>query len=305
LSKILVVGSFTMDLVARAPRAPKEGETIIGSSFSQFPGGKGANQAVAAAKLGGDVTVIGKLGMDSFGDAQIESMKASGINTGYIMRDAEKSTGIGHITLEDSGKNRIIMVPGANMSYTPEDLAECKSLISEAEIIMMQFEIPIETVYKGLDLADEYGKTVILNPAPSAKINMEYLSKVTYLILNEVEAKDFTGIDITDKHNAEKAAGKLIEQGCKNVVITMGSNGVLFMNNHEEYYVESHKVNAVDTTAAGDQFIGAFAYGLQNKYSHKECVEFANAAAAISVTRMGAQPSLATLPEVEDFLKMK
>lgn len=304
MSKILVIGSFMMDLVAKTPRAPKEGETIKGLSFSQFAGGKGANQAVAAAKLGGDVIMTGKVGNDGFGNAQMQSLKSWGINTDYIYKDEKESTGIGFITLEESGKNRIIIIPGANMSFIPDDLVKNKQLIDDAEIIILQFEIPMETTYKSLDLSYEAGKTVILNPAPSSEIDPDYLRKVTYLILNEVEAKDFTGVDITDKENAKKAAVKLLKQGCRNVIITMGGNGVLFLNDAEEYYVPSHKVNVVDTTAAGDEFIGAFAYGLQNKYNHKECTEFANAAAALSVTRMGSQPSLPTLSEVEEFVRM-
>lgn len=303
MSKILVIGSFMMDLVTRTPRAPKEGETIKGLSFSQFTGGKGANQAVAAAKLGGDVTMIGMIGADSFGEAQIQSLKSAGINTAYISRTEKASTGIGFITLEESGKNRIIIVPGANLLYTPEELYKNKSLISDADIIVLQFEIPMDTTYKSLELCCELGKTVILNPAPSEKIEPDYLKRVTYLILNEVEAKDFTGINIIDRDSAKKAAEKLLEQGCRNVIITMGCNGVFFLNSNEEYYVESFKVDAVDTTAAGDGFIGAFTYGLQNKHSHKECIEFANAAAALSVTRMGAQPSLPYLSEVKEFLK--
>lgn len=303
MSKILVVGSFMMDLVARTPRAPLEGETIAGLSFSQFTGGKGANQAVAAARLGGDVTMIGKLGNDSFGDAQLQSLTASGINADYVLRDERQSTGIGFITLEESGKNRIIIIPGANMAFTPDDLVKCKELIRKAEIVILQFEIPMDTTCKCMELSSEYGKTVILNPAPSAKIDTDYLGKVTYLILNEVEARDFTGISILDKDSAKKASCRLLEMGCKNVIITMGGNGVFFMNDSEEHYIASHRVNVVDTTAAGDEFIGAFAYGIQNGYEHRECLEFANAAAALSVTRMGAQPSLPTLPEVEEFMK--
>ncbi|MDI6600648.1 MAG: ribokinase [Thermoanaerobacteraceae bacterium] len=300
--KILVIGSFMMDLVARTPRAPLEGETIIGHSFSQFTGGKGANQAVAAARLGADVTMLGKVGEDSFGDAQIWSLKAAGINTNYIMRDSSASSGVGFITLEDNGKNRIIIIPGVNMLFTPTELDNKEGLISDADIIILQFEIPMETVCRAIDLGHKFNKTVILNPAPSARIDKNYLAKLDYLILNEIETRDFTGVSVVDDKSADVAGHKLLDMGCKNVVITMGDKGVLFLNNKEEYYVESIKVNAVDTTAAGDEFIGAFAYGLGNGFNHEQCTRFANAAAAISVTRMGAQPSLPIIDEVKKFI---
>lgn len=300
--RILVIGSFMMDLVARTPRAPLEGETIIGHSFSQFTGGKGANQAVAAARLGSDVTMFGKVGQDSFGDAQIQSLKAAGINTEYIMRDSNAATGVGFITLEDNGKNRIIIIPGVNMLFKPEDLIREQDLISDSDIIILQFEIPMETVCEAIDLGRKFNKTLILNPAPSAGIDKEYLSKLDYIILNEIEAKDFTGINVVDEAGANTAALKLLNMGCKNVVITMGDKGVLFLNNKERYFVDSLKVNAVDTTAAGDEFIGAFAYGLGRGFNYEQCVKFANAAAAISVTKMGAQPSLPLIDEVKKFI---
>lgn len=300
--KILVIGSFMMDLVVRTPRAPLEGETIIGHSFSQFTGGKGANQAVAAANLGADVTILGKVGNDSYGDAQIKSLKGVGINTNYIMRDSNASTGIGFITLEDNGKNRIIIIPGANMLFKPEEVKKNKELISDSDIIILQFEIPMETVYAAIDLGYKFNKTIILNTAPSARIDKYYLAKVDYLILNEIETRDFTGVNIVDDKSANTAGHKLLDMGCKNVVITMGDKDVLFLNNRESFYVNSIKVKVVDTTAAGDEFIGAFAYGLSRRFTHEQCTKFANAAAAISVTKIGAQPSLPKLNEVKKFI---
>lgn len=303
MNKILVVGSFMMDLVARTPRAPQEGETIKGNSFGQFTGGKGANQAVSAARLcGGNVTMLGKVGEDSFGNAQIESLKKSGICTDYIIKDGRASTGVGFITVEETGKNRIIIISGANLLFTPEELENNKKMVEESDIVILQFEIPMETNYKAIDLAYEYGKAVILNPAPSAKFDTSYFKKVTYFIPNEHEAKDFTGITITDINSARESASKLLAMGCKNVLITMGDKGVFFLNEKEEYFVESHKVKAVDTTAAGDEFIGAFAYGICSGFGHEKAIKFANIAAAISVTRMGAQPSLPTLKEVQEFI---
>lgn len=306
MSKILVIGSFMMDLVAKTSRAPREGETIIGYSFSQFTGGKGANQAVASARLGAEVSILGKVGIDSFGDEQIKSLNLSHVNTQYILRDDRASTGVGFITLEADGKNRIIIIPGANMLLGPDDIINKEDLIKKSNFLILQLEIPLETVYKSIDIAYKYNRTIILNPAPSAKIDNEYLKKVTYFIPNEVEVKDFTGIDVMDRASAKLAAKKLLKLGCQNVLITLGDKGVYFLNtNNEEHFVKGIEVNAVDTTAAGDAFIGAFVFALQRGLGHLDCLKFANASAALSVTRMGAQPSLPNLDEVKKFMKDK
>lgn len=303
MSNILVIGSFMMDLVAKTPRAPREGETIIGHSFSEFTGGKGANQAVAAAKLGSNVIMLGKVGEDGFGDAQINSLKSAGVATDYIIKDSGDSTGVGFVTLEGNGKNRIIIIPGANMLLKPLDIIKNEELIKSSDIIILQLEIPLETVYASIDIAYEYGKTIVLNPAPAAKINSEYLRKVSYFIPNEIEVKDFTGIDVVDKESAKIAAAKLLELGCSNVLITMGDKGVYFLNiKNEEYFVKGINVAAVDTTAAGDAFVGAFVFGLEKGLDHCDCLRLANASAALSVTRMGAQPSLPYLDEVKKFM---
>jgi ribokinase len=302
MKKIMVIGSFMMDLVVRTPKAPREGETIIGYSFSQFTGGKGANQAVAAARLGADVTMLGKVGDDNFGDAQIQSLKEAGVNIDYIMRDPHSSTGIGFITLESNGKNRIIIVPGANMLFSVHELKEHEELISRSDVIILQLEIPIETVYAAIDMGYKFKKTIILNPSPYTKIDRNYQSKIDYLILNEVEARDFTDVNVIDSKMANAAGNKLLDMGCKNVVITMGDKGILFLNDREQFYVDSIRVDTIDTTAAGDEFIGAFAYGLSNGFDHVQCTRFANAAAAISVTRMGAQLSLPGIDELKNFI---
>jgi len=249
--------------------------------------------------------MLGKVGKDSFGDAQIKSLKSAGVNTEYIIKDDGDSTGVGFVTLEDNGKNRIIIIPGANMLLKPSDVTNHEELIKSSDIIILQLEVPLETVYKSIDIAYKYNKTIILNPAPSANINNEYLKKVSYFIPNEVEAKDFTDVDVIDKESAEIAATKLIDLGCSNVLITMGDKGVYFKNNNEEYFVEAIKVNPVDTTAAGDAFVGAFAFGLVQELNHYDCIRLANASAALSVTRMGAQPSLPSLNEVKEFLSDK
>lgn len=303
MKKILVIGSFMMDLVAQTPRAPIEGETIIGTSFSQFTGGKGANQAVAAARLGADVTMVGKLGEDSFGKSHIESLKREGINHDYVLFDDVESSGVGHITLEENGNNRIIVIPGANLKLSPKEVEGLEKNIKNSDIIILQLEIPFETVYKTIELAHKHGKTIILNPAPAAKLKEEFVKLVDYIVPNESEASLLTGIKVNSIESAKKAAQNLLKLGCNNVIITLGEKGVLLVNNNEEIFQESFKVKPVDTTAAGDSFIGAFAYSLANGLESKKSLEFACAVGALTVTKIGAQPSLPKLTEVEMFMK--
>ena len=303
MDKILVIGSFMMDLVAKTPRAPIEGETIKGISFSQFTGGKGANQAVAAAKLGANVVMLGKLGKDSFAESHINSLKEYNVEHSYVMTEENDSTGVGFITLEANGKNRIIIIPGANLKVTPEDIEKHEELIKECSTLILQMEIPIESIYKSIDIAYKYNKNIIFNPAPYAEFDKSYLSKLTYIVLNEIEARDCTGIEISDKDNAKKAAEKLLNLGCRNVLITMGEKGVYFLNGEEEHFLKSLKVEVVDTTAAGDEFIGSFAYALTRGWSISNAIKFANASAALSVTKMGSQPSLPYFHEVKAFIE--
>lgn len=302
MRKILVVGSFMMDLVVVTPRAPMEGETIIGKSFHQFTGGKGANQAVAAARLGGDVTMIGKLGKDAFGKAHVDSLKKEGINHESVLFDDIESSGIGNITLEENGNNRIIVVPGANLKLTPEDIEELKEKIQNSDIIILQLEIAFETVYKVIELGHKYGKIIILNPAPAAKFDDNFIKLVDYVVPNETEACILTGIKVISIDSAREAAKGLLNLGCKNVIITLGEKGVFFLNRDEEIFQGSYKVKPVDSTAAGDSFIGAFAYSLANGLELKKALKLSCAVGALTVTRMGSQPSLPTLKEVKKFM---
>ncbi len=303
MSRILVIGSFMTDLVVVTPRAPIEGETIIGKSFHQFTGGKGANQAVAAARLGADVTMIGKLGKDSFGQAHIDSMKNEGINYESVLFDDIESSGIGNITLEENGNNRIIVVPGANLKLMPKEIDELKEQIQNSDIIILQLEIPIETVYKVIELGHKYGKIIILNPAPAAKFEQNFIKLVDYIVPNEIEACTLTGIKVNSDDSAREAAKILLSLGCKNVIITLGEKGVLFLNKDEEIFQGSYKVKPVDSTAAGDSFIGAFAYSLANGFELKKTLKLSCAVGALTVTRMGAQPSLPKFAEVKRFME--
>lgn len=303
MKKILVIGSFMTDLVALTERAPIAGETIIGQSFGQFTGGKGANQAVTAARLGGNVTMIGKLGNDGFGEEHIASLNNDCVNSEHVLFTNDAATGVGHIVLESNGNNRIIVIPGANLKLTPEEIETFEATIEQSDIVILQLEIPFETIYKAIDLAHKHKKTIILNPAPAANLKPEYLKLVDFIVPNESETKLLTGIDVTTIDEARKAAHELLNLGCKNVIITLGEKGVFFKNSLEEYFQPAFKVIPVDTTAAGDSFIGGFAYSLSIGKDYASALQFSNGVGALTVTRHGAQPSLPTLEEVNQFLQ--
>lgn len=302
MKKILVIGSFMTDLVVQTPKVPVEGETIIGSTFNRFTGGKGANQAVAAARLGGDVTMIGKLGEDDFGREHIDALKAENINHQSVLYDSQSNTGVGNIVIDQNGNNRIVVIPGANLRLTDKDIASFENVIIDSDIVVLQLEIPMETVYKSIELAHKHGKTIILNPAPAQPIKSSYIEKVDYFIPNETEASLLTNIEVSSLETAEKAAETLLFQGYKNVIITLGSKGVLFKNSSDMNFVKAHTVKAVDTTAAGDSFIGSFAYGLSNEMSIEQALNLAVAASALTVTKLGAQPSLPKIDDVNALL---
>ncbi|MGP4041099.1 ribokinase [Gracilibacillus sp. D59] len=299
---ILVIGSFMMDLVVRTPRAPEEGETIIGDSFSRFPGGKGANQAVAAARLGEQVTMVGKLGTDQFGEEAIKTLINEGINTGYILRDPQKPTGVGSVTLDQHGSNRIIVVPGANLSYSVTDLEQVEDLIKRSDILIVQLEMDINMIEKAVSIANAYDVPVILNPAPARELSDQLLSQVTYLTPNETEVEILTGIKVNNNEDAEEAGKILLKKGVKNVIITLADKGSLIVNNSEVKHVPSFNVKPVDSVAAGDSFNGALAVGLVRGESIEKAVNYANAVGAITVTKEGAIPSLPTVEEVESFI---
>lgn len=302
-ANVLVVGSFMMDLIVRTPRLPKEGETIIGTEFGRAPGGKGANQAMAAARLGASVTMVGRVGNDLFGEEQIRSLGSAGIDTTYIYKDDNAPTGVGSITLDQHGNNRIVIVPGANMEVTPEDVDRAQDAFAKADIILLQLEIPLEVNRYVLQQAKKLGKAVILNPAPAQELDSEILESVTVLTPNESEAELLTGIATDTMDGVKAAAAALRERGIDNVVITLGDKGALMVTPEHEEVVPSWSVEAVDTTAAGDAFNGALAVGLAQGKPWQEAVRFANAVGALAVTKFGAQPSIPTLHEVEAFLK--
>lgn len=299
---ILVIGSFMMDLVVRTPRAPENGETIIGNSFSRFPGGKGANQAVAAARLGGKVTMVGKVGSDNFGDEFLHTLTKENIDTKYVERDLTYPTGVGSITLEENGNNRIVVVPGANRQFLVNDLDRIQDLIKQSSILVVQLEMDFDMTKQAVAYADMYDVPVILNPAPAQKLDDELLEKVTYLTPNETEAEILTGIKVDSLESAEAAAKVLLAKGVKNVIVTLADKGALIVNATGTQHIPGYTVKPIDTVAAGDSFNGALAVGVTIGKPLDEVVRFANAVGAIAVTREGAIPSLPYINEVLEFM---
>jgi ribokinase len=302
MKPIVVVGSSNMDLVARAPRIPVPGETLTGMDFFMVPGGKGANQAVAAAKLGGQVIFVARLGSDIFGTQSLENFKQVGIQTKHIEQLDGVPSGIALIAIDEKGKNSIIVVPGANGKLSPADVDKAKSDIAHAGVVVAQLEVPLETVEHTAVLAQDSGVPFILDPAPARPLSPALLSRVSILKPNEIEAETLTGIRVQDADSAKKAAGALLAKGVKQVIITLGDRGFLLAAGGSMDYIQPHKVKAVDSTAAGDAFTGALALGIADGKDIRQVALLANAVAALSVTRLGAQSSMPTRQEVETFL---
>lgn len=300
MSKITVIGSLNMDLVVTSPKVPVMGETILGSGFMTAPGGKGANQAVAAAKLGGQVSMIGCLGNDIFGRDLYKNLSDNNVNTATVKTIADVATGIAMIVVKD-GNNFIIVDPGANSLLSPQIVREHEKIIIESSIVMIQLEIPLETVEKAIDIAKRGRAKVLLNPAPGRKLSDELLAKVDILTPNETEAEIITGICINSVEEAGKAINLLTAKGVPQVIITMGGNGVVYNNGREIIHKTVPKVKVVDTTAAGDSFSGAVAVALSQGKTIDEAVDFGNVVGTLTVTKKGAQTSLPTLEDVENF----
>ncbi len=297
--KIVVVGSSNTDMIVKVPRIPKPGETILGGKFSTAAGGKGANQAVAAARAGGDVTFIARVGDDMFGQQAYSGFKEDQINVGYVKTDKVEPSGVALIFVDEKGENSIAVASGANAALSPEDVNEAAELIQSADILLMQLETPLETVRRAAEIAKEAGGKVILNPAPAMKLDDSFLSNLTIITPNESEAELLTGISVTDVESAERAAIALLERGLEVVIITLGSKGALIKTKEKKHLIAGFKVDAVDATAAGDVFNGSLAVAIAEGKSQEDAVRFANAAAALSVTKLGAQPSIPKRDEIE------
>ncbi len=301
--KIVVIGSSNTDMIIQVPRIPRPGETILGGRFSSAAGGKGANQAVAAARAGGDVTFIACLGQDGIGSEAISGFEKDGINVSRITRDPESPSGVALIFVGDGGENSIAVAGGANMSLTPEKVRQNREVIQSADILVMQLESPLESVEAAASLAFAKHIPIILNPAPAQPLSDDLLGKTTFLTPNESEAELLTGVIVTGIESAREAASRLHERGVDQVIITMGSMGAFVSSPGRETLVPGFPVKPVDTTAAGDVFNGTLAVALAEGLPLEKAVRFANAAAALSVTKLGAQPSAPNRSEIEAFLQ--
>ncbi len=293
---LAVAGSLNMDLVARAPRLPRPGETVIGDSFHTLPGGKGANQAIAAARLGGAVAMIGKLGDDPFSDALQANLDAAGVARRYVTRQASAPAGVALITVDAAGQNSIVVAPGANALLTPADVDAAEPAIAGARVLLLQLEIPLESVLRAAQLGRRHGATVILNPAPARPLPAELLALTDILVPNETEAALLTGRPVSD------AAAALRSAGAHTVILTLGAQGALLAEAGEMRSFPAFCVRPVDTTAAGDAFLGGLGVALAEGRPLEEAIRWGNAAGALATTRLGAQPSLPRRAELEALL---
>ncbi|HUT92156.1 MAG TPA: ribokinase [Thermoguttaceae bacterium] len=299
--RIVVVGSSNTDMVVKAERIPVPGETVTGGQFVMAAGGKGANQAVAAARLGAEVTFVARIGQDMFGDQAVEGYQKEGIVTDWILRDPQRHTGVALIMVDQQGENLIAVASGANHALTPQDVERAAERIRAADAVMLQLETPMDTVRFTAQLAADAGVPVILDPAPAAPLDRSLLERVTYLTPNESEAERLTGLPVQDEASAREAAAKLLQSGARHVIVTLGSQGALVAGPEGATLIPGYQVEARDSTAAGDAFNGGLASALAKGLSLEEAVRQANLGGALSVTRMGAQPSLPTEEELRRF----
>jgi ribokinase len=299
LNRITVIGSSNTDMVIKTSKLPAPGETILGGNFFMNPGGKGANQAVAASRLGGKVSFVGKTGDDIFGKQAKQLFESEGINTDYMFTDPDNPSGVALITVDAKAENCIVVAPGSNSNLTLADIDSAREEILRSEIILMQLEIPLETVMYAAGIAFDSGKKVILNPAPARDLPDELLKKLYVITPNETEAELLTGIKVNDLASAEKAAKILHGKGIKIVIITLGSKGAFYYSGESFKIIPAPKVEALDTTAAGDVFNGALAVAVCEGLELEKAIELANKAASISVTRLGAQSSAPYWKEIK------
>jgi ribokinase len=303
---IVVVGSVNADMVVKSSRLPAPGETVTGGHFVLAPGGKGANQAVAAARLGARVRLVARVGQDLFGDQAIANFGREGIDTDSIVRDPEHHTGVALILVDDKGENLISVASGANHVLTPADVEAAGDVIRGADALLVQLECPLETVAAAARIATEAGVTVILDPAPAPAhpLSRDLLQHVHYLKPNEHEAEQLTGIAVRDESSARAAARKLLEGGAGTVIISLGAKGAFCASGQGEFLVPGVQVCAIDSTAAGDAFVGGLAYFLKVAHiSTYDAIHYANLVGALSTTRLGAQPSLPTRHELSRFIR--
>ena len=300
MKNICVIGSLNMDLVVNVDTMPKPGQTIIGSNFKEVPGGKGANQAVAMARLNGNVSMIGKVGEDGFGQTLINSLKNDKVDTTYI-QTSKGATGVALITVDKNDQNYIVVSQGANFEVKEDDIDNNIEAIKNSDIVVLQLETPLNTIKYALNKAKELNKYTILNPAPAVKLDDEIIKNVDLLTPNETELEIISGVSIETEEDIQKAAQIMIEKGVKELIVTLGSKGSLYINKEKSMFKKAYKVEAVDTTAAGDSYTGALAVALSQDKNIEDAMDFASKVGALSVLKEGAQSSLPTLEDVKNF----
>ncbi|WP_312469738.1 ribokinase [Neobacillus sp.] len=303
MSKVVVVGSYVVDLMSRTPHLPKPGETVLGGPFKMGPGGKGGNQATAAARCGSEVTFVTKLGEDVFGREALSHFQAENVNTEFIKVDPSQATGAALIAVDDKSENSIVVALGACGTITEAEVLEAEEKVKDADIVLLQLETSIESVVTTVKLAWKHQVPVILNPAPYQEFPREILRGVDFITPNETEAFELSGVEVVDEGTALAAAKKIHEMGVGTVIITLGSKGAfLYTGGEKGELVPGFKVEAVDTTGAGDAFNGGFAHALSSGSSVREAMTFSHAVAALSVTKIGTAPAMPYKHEVENFL---
>lgn len=302
MKKILVIGNSNIDFIFRVPYLPHPGETIIADNMITVFGGKGANQAITLKQLGAKVIFLTKLGNDPYGESYRRYLIKKGMNPKWILMDKKHPTGMAIIELSADGLNRIVVSPGANASLSSKEIEKIHLPWEEVNLFLTQLETPLDTVVTCLRIARENGVTTLLNPSPAKKLPPDILSMVDFLIPNEVEAEILSGLKIKKDKDLKRIGELLCEMGSNNVVITLGEKGVFFKNRYEEIWMDAFKVNVIDTTAAGDAFLGAFAYGINEGWSTRKVLRFANASGALATTKLGAQPSLPNKKSLDEFL---
>ena len=303
--RITVVGSVNMDLVFRTPRMPAVGETLHGHEFRQIPGGKGANQAVAAARQGAQVSFIGAVGDDGFGSFSHDCLAAEGMELSHLAKVPGVATGVAGILVEDSGNNSIVLAAGANATLSTTQIEAATATIAGAQLLVCQLETPLETVTRAIEIARAKNVKVILNPAPARALSDALLGQVDYLILNETEASQLSGVSVIDQASAKAAAEQILKRGTGTVLLTMGEHGALVTDANGSHFIPAVKVDVVDTTAAGDTFVGAFAVGIANGLSLLDASREAQYTAALTVTKLGAQTSIPQRQQVLEFMAVR
>ena len=303
-AKIVVVGSLNMDLIGRVPHIPAPGETVLGSHFNTAAGGKGANQAVAAARLGAQVTMVGCVGGDDYGRQLLAGLQADGVDTQFVRVDAGAHSGVALITVDDAGENSIVVISGANWQLTQADVAAAEAVIAAADMLVLQLESSLEVVVYAAEMAARHAVPVLLNPAPARPLPARLLANIAYLIPNESEAALLADCAVDDMAGVETAVHRLREQGVAHVILTMGSRGAYLHSGDESHMVPAFPVQPVDTTAAGDAFVAGVAVAVAEGRPLTEAARFAAAAGALAATQHGAQPSLPTRTAVQQLLNL-